>query len=84
MNTIDKIGTGNVPNVPKNARPIFASDYNVMADKINEVIGNTLSTEYDESTTPMNYIRVCTQAVYNTLNSTNYPQYDNTLFFIIE
>lgn len=84
MDTLDKLGVGNVPPPAKNTRPILVSDYNVMADKINEVIGNTLSTEYDESTTPMNYIRVCTQAVYNTLNSTNYPQYDNTLFFIIE
>ena len=64
--------------------PLVLDHYNILAGKINEILDNTLSTEYDESTTPINYIRVCTQAVYNTLNSTNYAQYNNTLFFIVE
>ena len=66
------------------ARLLIADNYNVLVDKTNEIIDNSLSTELDTSDDKIKYIRVCTQEYYDTLTITNFPQLNNTLFFITE
>ena len=84
METLSRMILGENNKKVYDARLLIADNYNVLVDKTNEIIDNSLSTELDTSDDKIKYIRVCTQEYYNTLTITNFPQLNNTLFFITE
>ena len=84
METLNRMILGENNKKVYDARLLIADNYNVLVDKTNEIIDNSLSTELDTSDDKIKYIRVCTQEYYDTLTITNFPQLNNTLFFITE
>ena len=84
METLSRMILGENNKKVYDARLLIADNYNVLVDKTNEIIDNSLSTELDTSDDKIKYIRVCTQEYYNTLTITNFPQLNTTLFFITE
>lgn len=84
MDTLSRMVLGENNKKVYDARLLIADNYNTLVDKTNEIIDNTLSTELDTSTDKIKYIKVCTQAEYDLLNISNFPEFNNTIFFIIE
>ena len=50
MDKLDKIGAGNAPIQPQNTKVVFASDYNKVVEKINEIIDNNTEFNYQPVT----------------------------------
>jgi hypothetical protein len=50
MDKLDKIGAGNAPIQPQNTKVVFASDYNKVVEKINDIIDNTTEFNYQSVT----------------------------------
>jgi hypothetical protein len=82
MDSLNRMVLGDGNERIYDARLVIADNYNILVDKTNELITNTLSTELDTSTTKIKYIRVCTQEEYDLLTISNFPQLNNTVFFI--
>ena len=42
MEKLNKLGKGNAPLTPQNTKPVLVDDYNILVDKVNEVIDDNV------------------------------------------